>query len=253
MFVNSIIKTIFSVFMNGAPASVRISGGFTGMDKGRAVSLKSGVVIAFDTTRVTMGNRAMSNVIREDFVNALKEMNTYIDVTVDDLMTLNHKAVKFANLREKESIPVVNLMTTNVVTIRPEAALSDAVRLMMRHKISGLPVVDDARHLAGILTEADLLRSIGLPSHSAGNTLWQTLEAMFSRHYSEFYESRGVVAFLMVEHVITVGLDASLHDVIETMKKHRIKRVVVCDGHKQVKGIVTRSNLVKVFFDMLTE
>lgn len=204
-----------------------------------------------------MGNKAMNdvmkNVIREDFINALKEMDTYIDVTVDDLMTLNSKALKYASLREKESIPIVSLMTTDVVTVLPETALSDAVRLMMHHRISGLPVVDEAQQLVGILTEADLLRSIGLPSHNPYNSLWQTLEAMFSRHYNDFYEARGVVAYLMVEHVITVDEAASLHEVIETMKKHRIKRVVVCDGAKHVKGIVTRSNLVKVFFDLLTE
>ena len=57
----------------------------------------------------------------------------------------------------------------------------------------------------------------------------------------------------MVRNVIAVGEETSLHEVIDVMKKHKIKRVVVCDDNNQVKGIITRSNLVKVFFNKLTE
>jgi CBS domain-containing protein len=200
-----------------------------------------------------MSNNAAKGVIREDFINALKDMNTYIDITVDDLMVLNHKAIKYAALREKEAVPITSVMTTDVVTVVPELPLSDAVRLMVTEKISGLPVVDGAQQLIGIITEADLLRSIGLPSHNPSHTLWQTLETMFSRHHNDFHETREVVADLMVRNVIAVGEETSLHEVIDVMKKHKIKRVVVCDDNNQVKGIITRSNLVKVFFNKLTE
>ena len=198
-----------------------------------------------------MGSPAGMRVIREDLINALREMNTYIDVTVEDLEILFGKAMKHATLREKEGIPIESVMTTEVVTATPQLALREAAHLLVKHKISGLPVVNHDRQLAGILTEADLLRSIGLPSHHPSNTLWQTLESMFSLHHSEFREPTGIVADLMVDHVITVEQDATLHDAIAVMKKHKIKRVIVCDRHKHLKGIITRSNLVRVFFDKL--
>jgi len=189
------------------------------------------------------------HVTREDFVSALKEMNTYIDVTVDDLMTLMKKAIKHASLRERESIPLNEVMTPDVITVAPGLALKDAARILIKQKISGLPVVSNNGRLVGIITEADLLRSIGLPAHHPANSLWQTIESMFNSHHGEFMEPAGIVASLMNENVITVKPDATIHEVITVMKKHKIKRVVVCDDLRQVRGIVTRSNLVRVFFD----
>ncbi len=55
----------------------------------------------------------------------------------------------------------------------------------------------------------------------------------------------------MVENVITVRPEQTLHDVIEIMKHNRIKRVVVCDDARLVQGMVTRSDLVRIFFDRL--
>jgi len=49
-------------------------------------------------------------------------------------------------------------MTRSVVSIHPEGLVSDAARLMLYHKISGLPVVDSAGVLVGIITEGDFLR-----------------------------------------------------------------------------------------------
>lgn len=53
---------------------------------------------------------------------------------------------------------VAELMTEEVITIAPEASILEAARLMLQHNISGLPVVDAARNLVGIVTEGDFLR-----------------------------------------------------------------------------------------------
>ena len=70
-------------------------------------------------------------------------------------------------------------------------------------------------------------------------------------HDSEILEPTGTVADLMVENVITVKPEQTLHDVIEIMKHNRIKRVVVVDDEGRVQGMITRSDLVRVFFDRL--
>jgi CBS domain-containing membrane protein len=203
----------------------------------------------FTDTGVYASAHSPQSVIRDDFINALKEMNTYIDITVEDLMALNQKAMNYAAKRAKESIFIEGLMTTDVITVTPELPLADAAHLLVEHKISGLPVLNNAQQLAGIITEADLLLSIGLPSHHPSTTLWQTLESMFSHHHHELVVPTGIVGDLMIKNVIAVEATATLQEVIAIMKKHSIKRVVVCDRSKYVKGIVTRSNLVRVFFD----
>jgi CBS domain-containing protein len=53
---------------------------------------------------------------------------------------------------------VSDVMTRKVVSISPSAKISEAIKLMLKHKISGLPVVDGKGRPVGILTEGDLLR-----------------------------------------------------------------------------------------------
>lgn len=197
-----------------------------------------------------MNKRPESELTRDDFVNALKEMDTFMDVTVDDLMEISSKAAKYARHRKTEGLTIANLMTRAVVTVSPDTSLAEAAHLLVENRISGLPVVDADQRLLGVITEADFLTAMGIPSHHPTHNLWQTLEAMFS-HQPEIREPTGKVADLMVTNVITVKSYQTLHDVIEIMKHNRIKRVVVCDDDGRVQGMVTRSDLVRVFFDRL--
>ena len=52
------------------------------------------------------------------------------------------------------------IMTQNVITIRPEGTIADAAKMMLQHHISGLPVVDEAGELRGIISEGDFLRRV---------------------------------------------------------------------------------------------
>jgi CBS-domain-containing membrane protein len=181
-------------------------------------------------------------------------MNTFIDVTVEDLMELNSTAAKYAKLRATEQLSVDAVMSTDIITVRPEQTLAEAAHLLVEHRISGLPVVDGDNKLAGIVTEADFLRSIGVPSHHPAQTFWQSLESLFNHHHHQvLLEPAGKVAELMESNVISVRQGATLHEAIERMKRHKIKRVIVCDHNRYVKGIITRSNLVRLFFDKLKD
>lgn len=188
--------------------------------------------------------------IREDFVSALAESNTIVDITVDNLMALNTRAERHARFRITGSLRAADLMTRSVVTVGADCSLSEAAHLLVTHRISGLPVVDNDDRLRGVITEADFLRTLGVPSHHPTHSLWQTLEAMFV-HHSELREPTGTVAEVMVTDVVTVTPAQTLHDVLELMKKNRIKRLVVCDDAWRVVGMITRSDLVRVFFDRI--
>lgn len=193
-------------------------------------------------------NRQVPHIQPEDFTRAMQELGTYVDVSTDDLMQLHRAAEKYARLRNTESLGVEKLMTHPVKTVHASCSLSDAAHMLITQRISGLPVVDDRRRLTGIITEADFLRALGVPSHHPGHNLWQTLEHMFSQPV-QLREPEGQVADLMVSDVITITAQQSLHQALDVMKQHRIKRLVVCDEARHVQGIITRSDLVRVFFD----
>lgn len=199
-----------------------------------------------------MGRFKCRNLVREDFVAALRDMNTFIDITVDDLMEINSKAEKQAYLRTTGGILVRDLMSHPVVTVQPDTTLAEAAHRLVTGKISGFPVVDDQHKLVGVVTEADFLRAIGVPGHHPTHNLWQTLETMFA-HPAELQDPDDLVSDIMVADVVTIAPDQTLHDVLEVMKKNRIKRVIVCDEERHVIGIVTRSDLVRVFFDKIRQ
>jgi len=186
----------------------------------------------------------------EDFQKALKEMDTFIDVTVEDLLMINKTAQKHAQIREAETLSVSEIMTTDVQTVTPDMTLKDAARILLDRRISGLPVIDSDNKLAGIVTEADFLSALGIPCHHPAHSVWQTLESMFSTTPRNNLSPKAVLD-IMSTQTVTVGLDQTLHEVIDTMKRHHVKRVIVVDTDTKVAGIITRSNLVRVLLQKI--
>jgi len=184
----------------------------------------------------------------DDFAMALQEMNTLVDVSIDDLMQLQQSAEKYALRRRTATLLIETVMMQPVISVHPECTLSDAAHLLVTNKISGLPVVDNRSKLVGIITEADFLRALGIAAHHTNHSLWQTLENLFNQQV-QVPETEGLVADLMMSNVITVSPQQTLHQALELMKHSGIKRLVVCDQEDYVLGIVTRSDLLRIFFD----
>ena len=197
-----------------------------------------------------MSERPHPDLQREDFQNALKDLGTYVDVTMEDLIQIHRMASKHAQLRQTESLLVSDVMTKDVITVVPHTSLKDAARILLEQRISGLPVVDADQRLVGIVTEADFLTAIGIPCHHPTHNLWHTLEAMFT-HQPQTASIPATVAEIMATQVISIRADNNLHEVIDMMKQHHIKRLVVADEQHHVQGIITRSNLVKLLLQRI--
>jgi CBS domain-containing protein len=188
----------------------------------------------------------------EDFKNALKELDTFIDVNPEDLMQINRIAQKHAQLRQVEHLMVRDIMTSGVVTVGPDTSLREAAGILLERRISGLPVTDENGKLVGIVTEADFLCAMGIPCHHPAHSLWQTLESMFRYHRKPVNTGTGAkVADIMAQQVVTLADDKTLYDAIDTMKRHHIKRIVVTDEQQCVQGIITRSNLIHVLLQQI--
>lgn len=197
-----------------------------------------------------MSNSSSRDLRREDFQNALKELDTYVDITLEDLMQLDKMAQKHARLRETEGLTVHKIMTPDVITVTPETPLSDAARILVEKRISGLPVTGEDNKLIGVVTEADFLCAMGIPCHHPTHSVWQTLENMF-RHPPSTTGIPSSVGDIMIKQVVSINENRTLHDVIALMKKNHIKRVIVTDDQNQVSGIITRSNLVQVLLQQM--
>ncbi|MFA7593599.1 MAG: CBS domain-containing protein [Thiohalobacteraceae bacterium] len=184
-------------------------------------------------------------VTRDDLRQALREIATYIDVTLDDLMEIYERAVNHALIRRAESVPVADLMAREVFTIGADEPLLEAGRRFLEHHVSALPVVDADMQLLGIITEADLLTLAGLPHHhrkgSRLHDLWDTLTG----HQHSTPTLAGRVADLMSSAVVTVREQDTLNDACERMRQTEVKTLVVTDERNRVTGIVSRSTVIK--------
>lgn len=139
---------------------------------------------------------------------------------------------------------VVDVMTREVVSIAPDASVMEAVRLMLQHKISGLPVIDGAGKLQGVVTEGDFLRRVETGTERKRSRLVEFLLGP-GRLATDYVHATGrKVDEVMTPDARTVGEDEPLEKVVHLMERYRIKRVPVVRGDKVV-GIVTRQNLMR--------
>jgi CBS-domain-containing membrane protein len=135
-------------------------------------------------------------------------------------------------------------MVSNVITVGPEARVQDVAELLLRHRISAVPVVGANGELLGIVSEGDLLHRP--ESHTERSKPWW-LEALASNEglAAEYIKSHSRnVTDVMTREVITASPDTSVAEIATILEKHRIKRVPIVDKGKIV-GIVSRANLLQ--------
>lgn len=137
-----------------------------------------------------------------------------------------------------------DVMTQSTVTVDPDDSIMHAVQLMLKRRISGLPVVDKTGALVGILTEGDLLRRAELDTQKR-RPRWIEFLISPGRLVSEYVKESGrKVHEVMTAPAHSISEDTTLTDVVKIMESKQVKRLpVVRDQH--VVGIVSRANLLR--------
>ncbi len=137
---------------------------------------------------------------------------------------------------------VRDVMTTDVVTVTEETPFKEVVRAIERDRISGVPVVDRDGKLVGVVSEVDLLRKDTAVGRGTGAALrrWLGLGRRAGR-------SGITAADLLSSPAITVGAAASVSEAARLLNRHAIKRLPVVDETGRLVGIVSASDLLRVF------
>lgn len=138
---------------------------------------------------------------------------------------------------------VKDVMITKVVGVSPDNSVRRAAEIMLANRISGVPVIDDAGSLVGIISEGDLLRRTELGGGATAE-LGTPLSTAEEKASSYVKSNAWRVADVMSRDPVVVDEDASLGHVSRLMQEHRIKRIpVVREG--QLVGIISRANLLE--------
>jgi CBS domain-containing protein len=138
----------------------------------------------------------------------------------------------------------LDVMTTTVISVKPEMSVRNAAKVLVDQGISGVPVVDAAGGMVGMLSEGDLIHRTELGTEERRRSWWLD---RFSGHRDavDYVKSHGlVVEDVMTRDVVSVDDTTPLNEVANILETRHIKRVpVVRDG--RVVGIVSRANLVQ--------
>ena len=151
--------------------------------------------------------------------------------------------VEAAGIRVGQSLTLHDIMATELVTVRPETKLKEAVDLMFKHDVNALPVVDAQGRLVGALEHLDIVAS-GIPPYLA-----MIRDLSFLTDYEPFEEvlrTEGDVAVegLMQRGVATVAADTPLIEAAAEMAKSRLERLyVVSDG--RLVGLVLAKDFIR--------
>ena len=112
-------------------------------------------------------------------------------------------------------------MITSPVSLPPTATLADAEFIMGRHKISGVPIVDDDDRLVGILTNRDI------------------------RFCTEAEYDRRVTEYMTADELVTAPVGTSLEEAVAILHRHRIEKLPLVDDEGRLKGLITVKDITK--------
>jgi CBS domain-containing protein len=136
------------------------------------------------------------------------------------------------------------IMTRDVLTVHRDDQARRAVEIMAENDISGLPVVNDAGELVGIVTESDLLM-LDKAEPPRVKTALYGLWIEPDRMVEEDARRRGLlVQDVMTRRVVSFGPDDSVAKIAKVMAEKRIKRVPIVEGNRVV-GIVSRHDIIR--------
>ena len=137
-----------------------------------------------------------------------------------------------------------DVMVSNVITVGPDASIQDVAELLLRNRISAVPVVGADGEILGIVSEGDLLNR---PESETEHRRSWWLEALTSKETlaADYVKSHSrKVSDVMRRDVITAAPETPVAEVAALLEKYCIKRVpIVKDG--RIVGIVSRANLLQ--------
>ena len=117
-------------------------------------------------------------------------------------------------------------LITNPITVNPNTSLTKAREIILENKVKRIIVVDKKK-VIGVITEKDIAKKI----YELGSKSIKTIKA-------KDFKSR---------QLFTLTKDNSVQDCAKMMKRHRISLVIILNKDNSLKGIVTKTNLIKVF------
>ncbi len=179
----------------------------------------------------------------EDIFEAMKSIPGYLDITPGDFKEVYRLAYAHALERLSRAVTAREIMTREVVSVHPDTPLAEVAAAMGGRGISGVPVVDDAGRVVGVISEKDFLTHMGVAKPQNFMVL-----------VASCLQSKGCVALpikqrravdIMTSPAVTVAPEASVKEIAALFTGRGLNRVPVTDPAGRLLGLVSRGDLVR--------
>lgn len=138
---------------------------------------------------------------------------------------------------------VKDVMTVDVVTVDENTPYREIVDTLTGHRVSAAPVIDQDRRVIGVVSEADLLHKIEFVGMEHERRVFTSRRRRHAQAKAHGLHARD----LMSEPAITVAPDTTLTTAAKLMDEENVKRLPVVDPLGRLAGIVSRSDLLRVY------
>ncbi len=138
-----------------------------------------------------------------------------------------------------------DIMTSRLITLRPDMTCQDAMQILINSRISGAPVVNTLEELVGVVSLKDLLANseYQLPCPTYYEELYLD-DVMYEEAFELVNLNSGTVTELMTPDVITVDVHMPVSQVANVLYGHKVHRVIVADQGRPV-GIISTFDVLK--------
>jgi CBS domain-containing protein len=178
----------------------------------------------------------------ERLLPRLCEMVTEGLVTVEDVQVVKyrHRPVR-TDLPEQ--LRVADVMSSSIVSVRPDTPVDELVRLLVAGGYRAAPVIDANEQVVGLVTNSDLVERGGLALRL--DLLVSMSPETFERELATLAASGKTAADLMTSPAVTIRADATVLSAARLMAERRLKRLPVVDAAGRLLGMVSRVDLLR--------
>ena len=189
-----------------------------------------------NTQAQAASDTAGTGVTRADIEAIVRQQGELIDVAADDLQSLLHEAQLLAYARSFSDMTCAQIMSPDVVTVTADSTAAAAWRLLERHRVKALPVIDDERRVVGIVTRTDFVgrTPFGLRRLRTTRFGWRRRDEAAGRRVAE----------LMTASVRTVNASVAVAELIPLFAHYGHHHIPVTDESQRLVGMITQSDLI---------
>jgi CBS-domain-containing membrane protein len=179
----------------------------------------------------------------DDIIEAMKDIQGYLDITPGDFKVLYRLAYKHAIERLSQLIKACDVMTERVISVKRDTPSEEVAYTMATHGVSGVPVVESENKVIGVISEKDFLFDMG--SKDTTSFMEVVAHCLSNKECVGISMRRQKAEQIMTSPAITVPKDESVSKIAILFTKKNINRVPVTDREGKLLGIVARADIVQ--------